>query len=60
MGSILESPGVSMESVWTRQMRFRVFHFEHDFDNFGVIFVLQASFEQIQPVFHRNLITLVF
>ena len=60
MGSTLESTGLSMESGWTRQLWFHVFHFEHDFEDFGVIFVSQASLGQIRWVFHRKLIVLTF
>ena len=60
MGNTLESTGLIVESSWTRQMWFRVFHFGHDFDDFGLIFVLQDSFEQIQRVFHRKMISSVF
>ena len=58
MGINQESFRISLESVSTRQMRFSVFHFGHDFADFGWIFVSQSSFGQIETVFHRKSITL--
>ena len=58
MGINQKSFRISLESVSTRQMRFSVFHFGHDFADFGWIFVSQSSFGQIEAVFHRKSITL--